>query len=159
MHGVAIVRPVTALRHMQRLIAVICLCAFTLGQAWLSPAAVWCYDADTGLVHFEVACCDNADRCCSVESNVSTTDADHLYGDVGGSDECGCTHVTVVQAAIQTDRAEFSAVAPAAVATMIDPSTLIKPALQTCELCATSGWQVPRPVDPLGLIEFTILIL
>ena len=159
MRGVATIRPVTTLRHMQRLIAVICLCAFTLGQAWLSPAAVWCHDADTGLVHFEVACGDNPDRCCTVESHVSTTDADHLHGEVGGSDGCGCTHVAAVQAAIQTDRAELSDVAPAADATMIDPSTLIKPALQTCGLCATPGWQVPRPVDPLGLIEFTILIL
>lgn len=144
------------------MVAMICLWAFALGQAWLSPSAVWCHDADTGIVHFEFACGGSDDLCCAEGAGHDTADVHHQGGQVDTGS--GCTDVAAVHEAMQVDRAELRLVATAAAPVFGDAKLLFEPlfrlhAPHVAMRRPGPPGRVPRPADPLGLIESVIIVV
>ena len=144
------------------MIALVCLWAFTLGQAWLCPSAVWCHDADTGIVHFEIACGGGDDLCCAKAVGHDAADVHREGGEIDAGS--GCTDVAAVHEAMQVDRAELRLMAAAPAPVFGDASLLFEPLfrLHATRVAAPRPeppGHAPRPADPLGLIESVIIVV
>jgi len=143
---------------MNRVVAMICLWAFALGQAWMCPSAVWCHDAETGIAHLEVSCGGAVEHCCA---------GTPVRAEVHGADRCpcmhdggGCTDVAAVHEAIHVDRAEIGRIADVAAWPVADASALVRqPEPRAAGRGHATVARVPRPGDPLGLIQSVILVV
>lgn len=144
-------------RSIQRLLSLICLWAFTVGQALLGPSAVWCRDSGTGRVHLEVACI-GVDGCHAAMP--ATGDAHDGGASVSEHEGDACIDVAVVQMAIRADRGAAFDVAAL--------TQFVQQPEQACVPCTTASdrsvhaWrpsEVQRPPDPLGLIQYVILVV
>ncbi len=145
---------------IHRWMALLSLCAFTLGQAWLCPSAVWCHDAATGRAHLEVAC--GGQDCCHASLPGADDSTDVLADGVGASlhDGDGCVDVAVVQMAIRSEHT--SACGLETLTPCVLPPTLacVPRTLDGVDrACVIQPSEVLRPPDPLALIEFVILVV
>ena len=143
---------------MHRVVAMICLWAFALGQAWMCPSAVWCHDSETGIAHLEISCSGTADQCCCGTPGDAVVHGDRP--ETGACEGGGCTDVAAVHEAIHGERAEVGRIAGAVAWPIADAAALVRHAeARIGRPCFLPVARVPRPGDPLGLIQSVILVV